>query len=65
MTRKTLLVFFALFIAGVCGIVAGRVIGWGADAQEEAVSAAPRQPGGIGNALGHALGLRLAPVRRD
>ena len=67
MRHKTLLIFLAFLFAGVCGIVAGRMIGWGADAQEETVSATPRQAGGIGGALGQAIGLSPAkpPVRRD
>ena len=65
MPRKTLLVFLALFLAGTCGIVAVRMIGRTADAQEETVSATPHQAGGLGDALGQAIGLKPAPVRRD
>ena len=52
--RKTLLVFAALFLAGVSGIVAGRLIGLG-NAQEEPALTAGRSR--IGTALDHALGL--------
>ena len=55
--RKTLLVFLALFLAGVVGIVAGRAIGWGADAQEEFAPGAPHVGSRIGAALGQAIGL--------
>jgi hypothetical protein len=66
--RKTLLVFLALFLGGVFGIVAGRAIGWGADAQEE-VAGAPHVGSRLGAALGQAIGLipgkPAAPLRRD
>ena len=64
-TRKTLLVFLALFGAGVIAILSGRMMGWGGDAQEDARMA--RQSGSLGDALGQAIGLSPAkpPVRRD
>jgi hypothetical protein len=55
MRRKTLLVFVALFLAGVAGIVAGRLIGWGADAEEPAAGA-PHAVSRLGAALGQAMG---------
>lgn len=66
--RKTLFVFLALFFGGVFGILAGRAIGWGADAQEE-LAATPHVGSRLGAALGHAIGLvpgkPAAPLRRD
>jgi len=64
-TRKTLLVFFALFAAGVIAILSGRMLGTGADAEEEA--RAGHQIGGIGGALDQAIGLTpgKVPMRRD
>ena len=54
--RKTVLVFAALFLAGVSGIVAGRWLGWGgadADAEINTSHSATR----LGTALGQAIGL--------
>ena len=67
--RKTPLVFVALFLAGVAGIVAGRLMGWGADAQEESAISATHPTSRLGTALGQAIGLvpgkPADPQRRD
>ena len=57
--RKSMLVFAALFLAGVSCIVAGRLMGW--TPADEPAAATTRESSRLGTALGQAMG--LAPSR--